>query len=145
MQVSFQYHHWFWRYDNLLYKGLTRNAEIRISPVWVFPSIGDWGKLELPILVQMSLIKCYKLLQNARVAVFTWVIKGKSTGVGRIREDKIGGGRIKLLFSTKIRVNILITKLRLFILTVILLIFFKSLFVFFRHILISYNEQVTVY
>ena len=27
------------------YKGLTRNPEIRNTPVWVLPNTGDWGEL----------------------------------------------------------------------------------------------------
>ena len=32
---------------------------------------GDWGKLRTPSLVRTSLIKCYWMLQNARVTAFT--------------------------------------------------------------------------
>ena len=28
---------------------------------------GDWGKLEIPNLAQMSLMKCYRMLQNTKV------------------------------------------------------------------------------
>ena len=32
---------------------------------------GDWGKLGVPESTRMFLIKCYRMLQNARVTVFT--------------------------------------------------------------------------
>ena len=35
------------------------------------PIFGDWGDLEVPLLVQMSLIKCTWNLQNAMAAAFT--------------------------------------------------------------------------
>ena len=35
------------------------------------PISGDWGKLGIPNLAQMSLIKSYWILQNARVTAFT--------------------------------------------------------------------------
>ena len=53
------------------YKWLTRNLEIRNAPVWVLRNIYSWGKLEIPNLAWTSLIKCYWMLQNARVATFT--------------------------------------------------------------------------
>ena len=53
------------------YKGLTRNLEIGNTPVWVLPNIWRLGKLGIPNLVRMSLIKCYCMLQNIRVTAFT--------------------------------------------------------------------------
>ena len=32
---------------------------------------GDWGKFGIPNLAQMSLIKCYRIGQNAGVKAFT--------------------------------------------------------------------------
>ena len=32
---------------------------------------GDWGKLGIPNLLRMSLMKCYWMLQNARFTAFT--------------------------------------------------------------------------
>ena len=53
------------------YKGLTRNLEIGNTPVWVLPNIWrHWGKLGIPNLAQVSLMKCYGILQNARVTAF---------------------------------------------------------------------------
>ena len=34
-----QNHHWFWSFDNFFCKGLTRNAEIRNTPVEVLSNI----------------------------------------------------------------------------------------------------------
>ena len=48
------------------YKGLTRNPAIRNTP----PS-GDRGKQGIPNLAWTPLIKCYWMLQNARVTPFT--------------------------------------------------------------------------
>ena len=48
--------------------------EIRKSetPPYEFcPISEDWGKLAIPNLARMSLIKCYWILQNARVIAFT--------------------------------------------------------------------------
>ena len=60
------------------YKGLTRNPEIRNTPVWVLPNTGDWGelggdwgKLGIPNLAQMSLIKLYWMPENVRDTAFT--------------------------------------------------------------------------
>ena len=55
------------------YKGVTRHSEIRNTPVWVFPNSEDWGELRILTLEPMSLIKCYWMLQNARVTAFTAV------------------------------------------------------------------------
>ena len=35
------------------------------------PISGDYGKLRLSNLAQMSLMQCYKIMQNARVTAFT--------------------------------------------------------------------------
>ena len=51
------------------YKGLTRNLEIGNTPVWVLSNI--WRELGIPNLARTSLIKCYWMLQNARVTAFT--------------------------------------------------------------------------
>ena len=53
------------------YKRLTRNPEIGNTPVWVLPISGDWGKLWIPYLAQMSPIKYYWMLQNSRVTALT--------------------------------------------------------------------------
>ena len=56
----------------LVDKGLTRNPEIRKTPPSEFFSIsGIWGKLGIPNLMQIFLIKCYLMLQNAMVTAFT--------------------------------------------------------------------------
>ena len=56
-----------------------------IPPSEFCPISGDWGELWIPNLAQMSLIKCYWMLQNARVTAFT---------VSELlREYQKGGGR----------------------------------------------------
>ena len=56
------------------YKGLIRNSEIGNTPVWILPNIWRLRQVGIPNLARMSLIKCYCMLQNARV------IKGKPAG-----------------------------------------------------------------
>ena len=53
------------------YKGLTKNSEIGNISVWDFPNIWRLGWVMIPNLAWTSLIKCYQMLQNARVAAFT--------------------------------------------------------------------------
>ena len=60
------------------YKGLTRNLEIGNTPVWVLSNI--WRELGIPNLARTSLIKCYWMLQNAKVTSHFWFIKRKPTG-----------------------------------------------------------------
>ena len=48
--------------------------EIRKSEILPFeycPISGDWTELEIPNLAWISLMKCYGMLQNARVTAFT--------------------------------------------------------------------------
>ena len=64
-----------------VYKGLTRNPWIGNTPVWFCPISRDWGKLGIPDLTRMSLIKRFWMLQNVRVNVYGfWVIHGKPRG-----------------------------------------------------------------
>ena len=42
-----------------------------IPPCEFCPISGDWGKSGIPNLTQISLIKCYWMLQNARITAFT--------------------------------------------------------------------------
>ena len=42
-----------------------------IPPSEFFPIYGYWGKLQIPHLARMSLIKGYLMLQNTRVTAFT--------------------------------------------------------------------------
>ena len=46
-----------------------RKSEIPPSKFCSIP--GNWGKLVIPNLARMSLLKCYWMLQNARVTAFT--------------------------------------------------------------------------
>ena len=41
-----------------------------IPPAGFCQISGDWGELETPNLAEMSLMKCYWMLQNARVTAF---------------------------------------------------------------------------
>ena len=62
------------------YKELTRNLEIGNTLVFFCSISGDWGELGIPNLARTTLIKCYWMLQNARVAAFYlfWLIKGNN-------------------------------------------------------------------
>ena len=64
-----------------------QNSEI--PPSKFCPISGDWSELAIPNLAQMSLMKCYWILQNARVQHLTfWVIKRKTNrGVKLIHPD----------------------------------------------------------
>ena len=53
-----------------LYKGLTRNPEIRNNSSEFWDLSGKWGKLGIPNLTRTCL-KCCWILQNARVTAFT--------------------------------------------------------------------------
>ena len=53
------------------YKGLNRNPESEIPPSEFCPMSGDCDELGISNLAQMSLVKCYWMLQNARVTAFT--------------------------------------------------------------------------
>ena len=44
--------------------------KLKIPPSEFCPISGDWGRLEIPNLVGMFLMKCYWMLQNARVTAF---------------------------------------------------------------------------
>ena len=56
-------------------------SEIPPSEFW--PIFGDWGKLWIPNLARMSLIKPYQMLQDARVSAFTVseLLREKQQGV----------------------------------------------------------------
>ena len=45
--------------------------KLEISPSKFCLISGDWSKLGIPNLAQMSLMKCYQMLQNAKVTAFT--------------------------------------------------------------------------
>ena len=69
-QVLCQYHQWFWSYNNVLLQGLTKNSEIEI-PLSEFCQIsGDWGESGITNLARVFLMKCYWMLQNAKVTAF---------------------------------------------------------------------------
>ena len=77
-----------------VYKRLTRNREIgksEISPSKFDPIYGDWGELEIPNLAQLSPMKCYWILQDARVTAFT-----VSELLRENHQEGWGGGGVKL-------------------------------------------------
>ena len=55
------------------YKGLTRNPESDVPPPVFCPISGDCGKLGIPNLARMSLMKCYLMPKNARVTAFIFL------------------------------------------------------------------------
>ena len=70
----------------IFYKGLTRNPEIRNTPVWVLPNIWRLEQVRIPNLVRMSLIKCYWIPQNVRLIAFIFselLRENKGRGGGR--------------------------------------------------------------
>ena len=86
-QVSCQYHHCFWSYDNFLLQGIDQKSWNGKYLFEFSPISEGWDELGIPDVAGMPLIKCYWMLQNASVAAFTvWVIKGKPTG-GKITPD----------------------------------------------------------
>ena len=50
---------------------MTGNPVIEITRFEFCPKLVDWGKLGVPNLAGISLIKCYSMLKNARVIAFT--------------------------------------------------------------------------
>ena len=53
-----------------VYKGLTRNLEIRNTPVWFLPNIWRLGWVR-NTKFGTSLIRCYWILKNGRLTAFT--------------------------------------------------------------------------
>ena len=58
-----------WQFS--LIKNWTEICKLEIPLSGLRPISGDWGKLQVPNLTQMSLIKSYWMLQNASVTAFT--------------------------------------------------------------------------
>ena len=57
-----------------------------ITPSEFCPIFGDRGELGIPNLTRMTLIKCYRMLQNNSYGLYRfWVIKGKPTGRVKLR------------------------------------------------------------
>ena len=77
------------------YKELTRNPENGNTPVQIS---GDWNEQGLPNLARAFLIKCYGMLQNARITAFTVseLLRGNQLA---------GGGKFTPLPATQIRVK----------------------------------------
>ena len=53
-----------------IYNKLTKDLEIGNTPSEFCPTSGDWRKLGIPNLTQLSLIKCYWMLQDAKITAF---------------------------------------------------------------------------
>ena len=80
-EVSLPNYFWFKFHVNIItssgamtvfyLKGIDLNRKSEIPPSEFCPISGDWGKLGIPNLARMSLIKCYRILQNTRVTAFT--------------------------------------------------------------------------
>ena len=70
--------YWFWNYDNLFYKGLTRNHEIG-NPIWVLPNIWRLGQVRNN---KFGKNVSNKMLLDASKSqgYGFWVIKEKPTG-----------------------------------------------------------------
>ena len=81
-----------------VFKRLTRIRKSKTPPSKFCPISGDLGKLEIPNLTRLILIKSYWMLQNARVTAFT---------VFEFLREKLlmGGGQIKYLFPLKLLIN----------------------------------------
>ena len=65
-------------------RGWPEILKSEIPPSAFCPISGDWGKLGIPNLAWMSLIKCYWMLQNARITAFTVseLLRGNQKGEG---------------------------------------------------------------
>ena len=57
-----------WQFSFIRYWPEIWKSEIPPSEFW--PKYRDWGKLRVPKLARMPLIKCYRILQNAKVTAF---------------------------------------------------------------------------
>ena len=74
-----------WQFSFVRY--LTEIRKSKIPPSEFCPVSGDWGKLGIPNLTQMSLTKCYWMLQSARVTAFTvseFLRENQQEGGGKI-------------------------------------------------------------
>ena len=73
----------FWRFSFIKDWPETWKLEILLSEF--YPISGDWGKLGMPNLARMFLMKCYWILQVAKVKSFTFtelLRKNQQKGVG---------------------------------------------------------------
>ena len=52
-------------------RNLPEIRKLKIAPSEFCPICGDWCELRIPNLARTSLIKCYRMLENARVTAFT--------------------------------------------------------------------------
>ena len=79
VQVSCQYHDWFWAGSIFVYNKSTRNLEIENAPIWVLPNIWRLGEVRD---AKFSKNVCYKkLLKTQGYSFYHFrVIKGNTTG-----------------------------------------------------------------
>ena len=83
VQVSCEYHLWYWSYDNFFHKELTRNPEIENFSVWILASIWRLGWVRD---TKFSTSVCNEMLINTAKCQGCsfyrfWVIKRKPQGV----------------------------------------------------------------
>ena len=83
------------------YIGLTRNPETGHTPSELCPISRDWGEYGIPNFARTSLIKCYWILQNARVTAFTISKLLRENQQEGGREDKITPDTPRLGFKNK--------------------------------------------
>ena len=72
MQVSCQYHHWFWELWQFSFlREIDQKSGNRKYHHLSFAQYLETGRVRDTKLVRMSLMKCHGMLQNARVTAFT--------------------------------------------------------------------------
>ena len=91
VQVSCQYHLWFWSYDNFLLLGIDQKSGNWKCPFWVFWVLLNISRLRQVRDTKLGMNVSIKILLNAAKChgyslYHFWVIKGKPTGEG--------GGRV---------------------------------------------------
>ena len=86
----------------LFYKGLTRNSEIRNTPVWVLPIIWILGWVMYTKFGANVSIECYWILRSTGVTAFTVFVIFRKNQLGG------GGGKITPTLPTQIRVRVLL-------------------------------------
>ena len=85
-----------WQFSFIRYWPEIQKSEIPLSEFC--PIFGDWGKLGIPNLAWMCLIKRYWMMQNARATVFT---------VSKLLRENQQGKGVKLPTApTQIRVKV---------------------------------------
>ena len=85
---------WHWSYGNFLLKGINQKSGNTEKSEFFLMS-GDWGRSGIPNLTRISLIKCYYMLQNARVTAST---------VSELLRENQQGSKITLLTQTRVKI-----------------------------------------